>query len=67
MTGTSALTERDRSIIARARELAGLDGIDAIAAATDAADPALAYGIAFGRAQSVLTELAAIAERLGGS
>ena len=65
MTPTATLTDRDRDIIARARELAALDG-DGGRARSPASDSGTAYGRAFGSAQWFLGELADILDRLGG-
>lgn len=60
------MSETDRSVIARARTLAALDGEDALREHTGEADAALAYVRAFGEARHLLGELAAIAARLDG-
>ena len=59
------LTDRDRHIIAQAREVAGLGGIASIREReeTDSTEVALAH--VYGEARYLLGELAAIAERLG--
>ena len=62
----SALTDRDRDIMAKARELAELRGADAIRACTGEADITMAVAAAFGVAQSLLAEQAAIINRLTG-
>jgi len=68
------LTDRERRVIAEARQLAALDGSDAI---REHLTPAgiikpsdgdeMVYPIAYGNARWLLGELAAIAERLGGA
>jgi hypothetical protein len=67
------LTDRERRIIAEARELAGLESGDAMRAYLKAAgtmQPAesdeMVYPLAFGHARWVLGELADIAEGLAG-
>jgi hypothetical protein len=60
MTG---LTDTGRRLIARARELAGLRGPEAIRGHTGETDVALAYVYAFGQAQVILAELADSLER----
>ena len=63
-----ALTDQDRSLIAHARELAGLPpSADALREHTGETDFAMAYAVAFGEAAFLLEELAVIAERLGGA
>ena len=62
------LTDHDRSIIARTRELAGLPpSAGALSEHTGETDFAMAYAAAFGEAAFLLEELAVIAERLGGA
>ena len=66
------LTGPDRDVIKRARELAAVTGADAVrdrAGETDTGetDAGMAYAVVFGEARYLLAELAAIAERLGGS
>ena len=65
----SALTDHDRSIIVRARELAALRTTAAVRErfAGWGDDPAPAYAEAFGTARWLLEELAVITERLGGA
>jgi hypothetical protein len=58
------LTDADRRIIARARELAELPA-DANCAYTGEADEASARAAALGTAKYLLGELAAIADRFG--
>jgi hypothetical protein len=65
MTDTR-LTDTDRSAIARAREVAALSG-EEIRLNTGYDDPAMALAAAFGSAQHLLGELAAIITRLDGS
>jgi hypothetical protein len=66
---TDRLTAADRSLINRARALASARGVDAFRVVTDepfrASDDAV-YSAALGYAQSLLGELAALAERLSG-
>ena len=66
---TPALTDHDRSIIIKARELAALRTTEAVrerfAGWGDNVAPA--YAEAFGAARWLLEELAVIAERLGGA
>lgn len=65
----SRLTGADRRMIARARELADAQGIDALRAILHddpEADWTMVYGAAFGMAKYLLAELAAIIERLDG-
>lgn len=62
----SALTDRDREIIAKACDLAELRGADAIRARTGETDITMAVAAAFGMAQDGLAELAAIIKRLTG-
>ena len=59
------LTDADRALIARARTLAGLKG-PAIRAHTRERDLGMALASAFGEAQHLLRELAAIIDRLAG-
>jgi hypothetical protein len=54
----------DRTTIARARQLAGLDGADALLEHTGETDYARAYASAFGEAQHLLAVLAVMAGRL---
>ena len=56
------LTDRERQLLDRARELADLQDEGAIrrAIGTRATDPAMVYSEAFGAAQHLLTELAAL-------
>ncbi len=68
---TDTLTGRDLGIITDARALAALNDLDALLAEFGIADTgpdayAAAYARALGRAQYLLGELAAIAERLAG-
>lgn len=63
---TTRLTGPDRSIIAKAREMAALGGLDAICAYTGKQDTTDALAAAFGRAQGALDQMAALAERLAG-
>jgi hypothetical protein len=68
----TALTAADRSVIARARQLAAVRGEDADAEHvalrehTGMTDIATGYACAFGEARHLLGELAALAERLAG-
>jgi hypothetical protein len=64
-TMTARLTDSDRRIIRRARELDALRGLDAIRERFGEADNAMALAHAFGSAQHYLAELADLAERLG--
>lgn len=59
------LTETDKKTIARARELATLNG-EEIRLNTGYDDPAMALAAAMGQAQHLLSELATIAERAHG-
>ena len=66
---TDRITAADRSLINRARALSSARGADAIRVATgqqDQADIDAVYSGAFGDAQFLLGELAALAGRLGG-
>jgi len=68
-TASNNLTEADRHIITMARELAGAHGDAAVREVTGAPSydiSAMVYAEALGRAQYLLAELVAIAERLGG-
>ena len=65
VTPVPKLTDEDRYLILRARELGALDGPDAICEHTGEAAVDFAYIRAFGRAQPLLAELADLAERLG--
>ncbi len=67
-TTRPVLSDLDRRAIAKARELAGAHGIDAIreVTGTKSEDIALVYGEAFGAAQVRLFALTAIVERLAG-
>jgi len=58
------LTDKDRRLLDQARELADLNGIDAICERASETDPAAALAVVFGEAQAVLTELAIVAYRL---
>lgn len=60
------LTDTDRSVIARARELAALPDVKAIRAHAGKADSAEAAVHTLGQAQYLLGKLADLAERLGG-
>jgi hypothetical protein len=62
---TARLTETDRRTISAARELAAITG-DAAKERADATELAVAYAVVFGEARGLLTELAAIAERVTG-
>jgi hypothetical protein len=65
--GSASLTDADRRIIAQARELASLRTGAAIDQRFPGWDsPGAAYAEAFGVSRHLLTELAAIAERVGG-
>lgn len=63
----SALDAHDRRIIAQARELTALTGIGGVRERAGTDDTMFAFTQFFGEAKFVLAELAAIAERLGGS
>ena len=64
---TTRLTDEDRRVIDKARELMGLYGGDDIADAIGvSADSGLVYPAAFGVAQELLRGLDAIVTRLGG-
>ncbi len=67
-TSRPVLSDLDRRVIAKARELAGAHGIDALrkVTGTKSDDPALIYGEAFGASQVWLRELIVLAERLAG-
>ena len=70
MTETTRLTDADRDIIMRARDLAGAHGDAAVREVTGApphAISAMVYSEALGAAQYLLGELAAIIERLDAS
>ena len=67
MTETTRLTDADRRTIAGARELTGLSGPEAVRALTGDEDTAMAYAVAFGRAQYHLRDLLSIVERLVGN
>jgi hypothetical protein len=58
-----AAGEADQYIVTRARQVAGLDGIDAIREHTGEADTGMALGLALGQAQWAIRELLAIIER----
>lgn len=60
------LTGYDRRTIAAARMLAGLSGPEAVRELTGDEDTAMAYAVAFGRAQFHLRELLGIIGRLRG-
>jgi hypothetical protein len=60
MTG---LTEHEHLVIARARQLAGVLGAEAVRTYTGTDNTDLAYAEALGEAQHLLGELAAIADR----
>ena len=65
--GQASLTDADRRLIARARELASLRTGAAIDERFPGWDsPGAAYAEAFGTAQWLLAELARIAERVAG-
>lgn len=67
MTGTSALTERDRSIIARARELINAHDVEELRQAAGSGpdtDSAMVYGQALGVTQHLLGELIIVITRL---
>jgi hypothetical protein len=61
------LTDRDQHTISRARELTELGNADAVRELTGDEDAAMAYAVAFGRAQYHLRDLLAIIERLTGA
>jgi len=65
-TQAPSLTEADRRAVAQALELAAVSGAGAVREHTGETDIGMAYACAFGEARHLLTELAAIAERLGG-
>ena len=60
---TANLTDEDRRLIAKARELAWLRA-DGIRKATGQQDTGMAFAAALGQAQHLLNELAAIITRL---
>lgn len=60
------LTTRDRSLIDRARQQSRLNRVTAIKIHTGEKDILMAYATAFAEAQSLLAELASLAENLGG-
>ena len=66
-TTTTRLTDEDRQIIAKARELAEALTSEAVREVTGCGPvgPALVFIDAFGRAQVMLGDLADLAERLG--
>jgi hypothetical protein len=66
MSHPPRLTDDDRRIIARARELAALRGADAFCEHTGKTALDMAHAVALGQAQVTLGWLADIAERLGG-
>ena len=61
---TGRLTGSNERVIAQARELAELHGLDAIRKHTGQADGAMALSNALGEAQYYLRELARIIDRL---
>ena len=64
-TASNSLTDAERRMIARARNLSGAADLEEIRRA--AADPEIgSYAEAFGAARYLLGELAAIIDRLGG-
>ena len=65
-TKQASLTEEDRRIIASARDLAALGGLDAIRNRAGQDDTAAALASVFGGAQFLLAELVAIIERMSG-
>lgn len=60
----TVLTDVDRGVIGKARELAVLSGLDAICAYTGKPDTVDALAAAFGRSQAALEGLIAIIDRL---
>jgi hypothetical protein len=69
MTSPGPLTDADREIIARARDLAAAHGdaaIRKVTAAPESTVSAMVYSDALGVAQYLLGEVVAIAERLAG-
>ncbi len=66
MTATARLTDHDRRLITRARELAGLPDMEAIRVQTGKDDSTSALAHALGQAQVLLDLLASLAEGLGG-
>lgn len=62
-----ALTDHDRWLITKARELAQARNADELRAYTGQRDHHAAHAYAFGAALPVLTELAAALERLAGA
>jgi hypothetical protein len=60
------LTDHDKQLIARARELAGLADLDAIREWTGRGETGMAYAAALGIAQETLRRLTDLAERLDG-
>jgi hypothetical protein len=63
MTGTR-LTDYDRWVIAKAREVTALSDVTAVREYRHLDDPLMAYAETFGEAQYLLTELTAIVSRL---
>lgn len=63
----SGLSGAERLTISRARQLAAVTGAAAVREYTGVSDTELAYACALGEAQHLLAEVAAIAERPGGS
>jgi len=63
----AAITGYDRSVIARARKLAGVHTAGDVRRHTGTEDLTMAYAECFGEAQALLGELAVMAERLGGA
>jgi hypothetical protein len=66
MNETTRLTAADRRTIAHARVLTELTSPAAVRALAGDEDNAMAYAVAFGRAQHHLDDLLAIIGRLGG-
>jgi hypothetical protein len=61
-----SLGDYDRASIAEARKLAAVSGAEAVRALTGDEDNAMAYAVAFGRAQYHLRDLLAIIDRETG-
>ncbi len=61
------LTDRQREVVAKARELAGLSGAEKIREHTGDTDAGMAYAVAFGEAQWDIRELLAIIAELTGA
>jgi hypothetical protein len=66
MTNTETLTDLDLRVLADARKLVALHGVDALHEHTGRADFTLALAETLGQAQYVLNELVVLVERLTG-